>query len=357
MSDNGKVPNSRYFSGDEKLKKHLLEEIPKRENENLKETGIHADPRGIPTVGYGIALGKIAKKATIEKGAPRTIKVIELHPLHLVNKLLRYADPKIELTGAQYKNIQDAIISNKGGIPTQGELDENLRIHNGFITLDEKQAMEQLDVVLTQRMTSAEAAARKVGVLFDRTDKPTSYSMEEKALMVDLYFRGGTNLIFGQWEDSNGNKHDYKINKAIREGDKIGLLREAVYGSNGDELGGNDTRMAELAAPIFEQLTDEEKTQFYTRVYNEVPAKRFEDIEGRGNKNFELKGVKFFDRNAIREKAEPEGIKDTVAAEKAARQKNNQGDGMVHVSIYKTPNAAEGSDGMTDAHYRAKPSR
>lgn len=182
---------------------------------------VYLDPkrgRGIPTIGYGYALAD-------ENG--------RLKPHEVINADINKASGT---KGVEYFSTDD-----------MRKL-QNARYDLDVVGVGPRLSDEQMNGLLKMKLEEHAAQVdKKLQTMGVERGKLTNAEYEA---LIDLSYRGGDNL-FG--------KSSPTLNKAIQQGDIAGMIIEIKYGSNGDNLPGNDTRNDKLVKDIWDQLSPEER--------------------------------------------------------------------------------------------------
>lgn len=256
------MPSDKHYNGhlskDPRVIKILTQKIPSHENEGFKQTGIHPDFKNIPTMGYGVALADKNEQGEII-----------LKPLNQINNEIAASGLMVKIEPKEYEDFQDFLEAS----PPKADVSIYIEKKLSKIRFTKEQAQKQLEFVLPNRLKDAENLAIKAGVNL------VEFSPEVRAAAADLYFRGGSRLVF---------KEGFKSTKYLREGDEVGFLMEVLYGSNGDNKPGNDSRMFNYGKEIYKTLSEGEKDLFYERVKNEVAPAKIIAVKNRREENANL---------------------------------------------------------------------
>lgn len=271
-----------HLSKDSRVIKILTQKIPSYENEGLKQPGIRLDFKNIPTMGYGVALADKNEQGDII-----------LKPLNQINNEIAASGLKVKIQPKEYEGFQNLL----DGKPIRSEIEDHISQKLSKIKFTKEQAQKQLESVLPNRLKDAENLAIKAGVNL------AEFSPEVRAAAADLYFRGGSRLVF---------KEGFKSTKYLQEGDEVGFLMEVLYGSNGDDKPGNDSRMFNYGKEIYKTLSEGEKDLFYERVKNEVPPAKIMAVKNRRKENANLAEGDFkpFDLDYMNQQAALSSIDD-----------------------------------------------
>lgn len=218
--------NSGYLSRNKRVIDTLKKEIPKHEG---VRTDIYADPKGIPTMGIGVALGRKTKG---ENGR------IEVFPKEEVNRLIGLSGSNKTLSQKEYDAVVAAVIKQKKDDPLDAR-DINTTLGNIPFSLEKAEVQKQFEALLPQKLAVAEKNAAKAGV--DLSTLPHSV----RVATADLSYRGGTDLVFGEGMRST---------EALKEGNIGAFTAELIYASNKEGFDGNDNRNSAFANDILDSL-------------------------------------------------------------------------------------------------------
>ena len=211
---------------------------------------IYLDPKGVPTIGIGHALGKVDSQGNVE-----------VYNTADINKTLENADMPI------ISNMDMEVVREKVRIFSQ--LSDNQR--RTWL----KQTNEDLKTETHAKISGGTADMAKL-LAFDIDER--SRALAKRAAnegidlselpigivraMLDHEFRGGSKLILGK---------NHRNTVALRNKNYGAFLFEVLLHSNKEKLKGNDKRVTALANEIYTNLTPEKQNvaleQFQDELY------------------------------------------------------------------------------------------
>ena len=246
MEENKKIiNNTNVLHGNERLIKEFKQHLTDSEGVRGK---IYLDPKGVPTIGIGIALGSINDEGEIT-----------IFTLAEINKILAQTGPNSKLSQKEYDlvvksvgNIRGTFSKEKLRLKIEKE-NEDLK-NDIFLSLNKTQIHHLLDKEARKRLKEAERHATNLGI-----NLQSHINHEGRLIIADLYFQGSRKLVL---------RASQNITKALQNNNKGMFVIEILYRSNKSGLSGIDKRRFVLVEKYIASLKPEERTEVFNAIDN-----------------------------------------------------------------------------------------